>query len=190
MRRSLLTALAVLSLALFVPLPSRAQCANGSCAVQYGRPAQSYAAPVYATPTYAAPTYAAPRYYVQASRPVVYQQAPAYQQAYAPSTTCNDQASFLAWLNGTRARYGLPAVGWDPQCANDAAANNAQQAIRGMGHWWMGCARRQNSAMGGGYGVAAAMWLNSPPHRAALLDPTIRSVGVAMSGTYLTFSAR
>ena len=102
--------------------------------------------------------------------------------------TGGDPYGFLSWLNGTRARYGLPAVGYDQNLANWAAQNNAQQNSRGLGHYVMGPARRQNSAMGG-YGSIGAMWMNSPAHRAALLDPSIRAIGLAGAGAYWTFNA-
>ena len=57
-----------------------------------------------------------------------------------------------------------------------------------MGHYVMGAARRQNSATGH-FAQIGAMWMASPPHRAALLDPTIRRVGIAGLGAYWTFNA-
>ena len=66
--------------------------------------------------------------------------------------------------------------------------NNDQQAARGMGHFVMGPARRQNSAVGA-FANIGSMWMNSPAHRAALLDPTIRAIGIAGLGAYWTFNA-
>jgi uncharacterized protein YkwD len=107
----------------------------------------------------------------------------------APATVeTGDPYGFLNWLNATRAAYGLPAVGHDPNLSGWAAENNNQQAARGMGHFVMGPARRQNAAMGS-YGNIGAMWMNSPAHRAALLDPTIRWMGIAGLGAYWTFNA-
>jgi uncharacterized protein YkwD len=100
----------------------------------------------------------------------------------------SDPYGFLGWLNATRASYGLPAVGYDPNLTNWAAMNNDQQAARGMGHFVMGPARRQNSAMGA-FANIGSMWMNSPAHRAALLDPTIRAIGIAGLGAYWTFNA-
>ena len=100
----------------------------------------------------------------------------------------SDPYGFTAWLNATRAAYGLPPVGYDPNLSNWAASNNEQQAARGMGHFVMGPARRQNAAMGGFPGVET-MWMNSPAHQAALLDPTIRWIGIAGLGAYWTFNA-
>jgi len=99
-----------------------------------------------------------------------------------------DPYGFTGWLNATRAGYGLPAVGHDPNLSNWAAMNNDQQAARGMGHFVMGPARRQNAAMGG-FSDIGSMWMNSPAHRAALLDPTIRWIGIAGLGAYWTFNA-
>jgi uncharacterized protein YkwD len=101
-------------------------------------------------------------------------------------------ASYLAsrppYLNSTRAAYGLPTVGYDPDLASWAAMNNNHQASYGIGHFVMGPARRQNSAMGGFPGIES-MWMASPAHSAALLDPTIRWIGIAGLGAYWTFNA-
>jgi uncharacterized protein YkwD len=99
-----------------------------------------------------------------------------------------DPYGFTAWLNGTRAAYGLGPVGYDPNLSSWAAMNNSQQAAYGIGHFVMGPARRQNSAMGGFPGIES-MWMASPAHRAALLDPTIRWIGIAGLGAYWTFNA-
>jgi len=111
--------------------------------------------------------------------------ATARPAAVAPA---GDPYGFTQWLNSVRAGYGLPAVGHDPNLSSWAAVNNGQQQARGMGHHVMGPARRQNSAMGH-YASIGAMWMNSPAHRAALLDPTIRWIGIAGLGAYWTFNA-
>jgi uncharacterized protein YkwD len=165
-------------------------------------------------PTYTFPTYAAPltqaagtvQYYqtapqVQYSQPAApvqyYQSAyagmaaapqPAQAPAAAPAASSGDAYGFTAWLNGVRASYGLGAVGYDPNLESWAAQNNSQQAARGLGHYVMGPARRQNSAMGGFPGIES-MWLASPAHRAALLDPTISFIGIAGAGAWWTFNA-
>jgi uncharacterized protein YkwD len=105
-----------------------------------------------------------------------------------PMVPAGDPYGFTAWLNSTRARYGLPPVGYDPNLSNWAAANNGQQQARGLGHFVMGPARRQNAAMGHAAGIGA-QWMASPAHRAALLDPTIRWIGIAGLGAYWTFNA-
>jgi uncharacterized protein YkwD len=117
--------------------------------------------------------------------------APAAPVAAQPKPVvyaASDPYGFTAWLNSTRASYGLPAVGYDPNLTNWAAVNNSHQASRGMGHYVMGSARRQNSAMGNSASIGA-MWMSSPAHRAALLDPTIRWIGIAGLGAYWTFNA-
>ncbi|WP_165068071.1 CAP domain-containing protein [Paludisphaera rhizosphaerae] len=108
--------------------------------------------------------------------------------AEAPAAAYGDPYGFTAWLNGVRASYGLGPVGHDPNLSSWAAMNNAQQAARGLGHHVMGPARRQNSAMGGFPGIEA-MWMASPAHRAALLDPTITWIGIAGAGAWWTFNA-
>ncbi len=106
----------------------------------------------------------------------------------AASTDAGDPYGFTAWLNATRAAYGLAPVGHDANLSNWAAVNNSHQAARGMGHFVMGPARRQNSAVGSVANIGS-MWMNSPAHRAALLDPTIRWIGIAGLGAYWTFNA-
>ena len=125
-----------------------------------------------------------------AVQPTAYVTQPAAQPVtYAqPAAVAGDPYGFVNWLNATRAQYGLRAVGYDPNLTNWAAQNNAQQNARGMGHFVMGPARRQNSAMGN-YASIGAMWMSSPAHRAALLDPTISFVGIAGAGAYWTFNA-
>jgi uncharacterized protein YkwD len=108
--------------------------------------------------------------------------------AAAGSTDAGDPYGFTAWLNATRAAYGLAPVGHDPNLSSWAALNNTHQVARGIGHFVMGPARRQNSAMGG-VGDIGSMWMASPAHRAALLDPTIRWIGIAGLGAYWTFNA-
>lgn len=178
---------------------------------QYYYPAADGSATAYAAPTY---TYdasqpvqyvqqpAAPQYYyqsgyagVEAAQPAQAQvtYAPAAEAApaaapAAPAASYGDPYGFTAWLNGIRASYGLGAVGYDPNLASWAAMNNDQQASRGLGHHVMGPARRQNSAMGGFPGVES-MWMASPAHRAALLDPTITWIGIAGAGAWWTFNA-
>jgi len=121
--------------------------------------------------------------------------APAQVQAQATPVAApapapaGDPYGFVHWLNATRASFGLPAVGVDPSLSSWAAANNAQQAARGMGHHVMGPARRQNAAMGTSSSGVGPMWMNSPPHRAALLDPSIRWIGIAALGSYWTYNA-
>lgn len=133
----------------------------------------------------------AQQYYTAPATGYYYTQAPAqsYAQPQYAAASTGDPYGFTNWLNGVRASYGLPAVGYDSSLSNWAAANNAQQNSRGLGHFVMGPARRQNSAMGN-YAQIGAMWLASPAHRAALLDPSIRAIGIAGAGAYWTFNAR
>lgn len=114
-----------------------------------------------------------------------------YRWAYVPDAPVivADPAGFVGWLNAERARRGLSPVSWDAALAADAATNNAYQSSRGLGHFYMGRARRQNAGMGG-LAQVESMWLADPPHAAAMLDPSIRLVGLAGSGAYWTYNAR
>ncbi len=141
-----------------------------------------------------------PQYVQPAVQPQYYQSAYAGMEATAvqpvqaqaaapdPAAASGDPYGFTSWLNGLRASYGLGAVGHDPNLSSWAAMNNDQQAARGLGHHVMGPARRQNSAMGGFPGIES-MWMASPAHRAALLDPTITWIGIAGAGAWWTFNA-
>jgi uncharacterized protein YkwD len=100
----------------------------------------------------------------------------------------SDPQTFLNWVNSYRASAGLRAVGYDQNLANWAYQNSCQQASRGIGHFVMGTARRQNSGMGA-LSTVCHMWTTSPAHRAALLDPTISFVGIAGAGMYWTYNA-
>lgn len=143
----------------------------------------------YPTYTYAnqAPAATAYQSYYTAPAATTYTDA-SYTYAQPAATASAGGAGFLSWLNGVRAQYGLPAVGYDPSLESWAASNNAQQMARGLGHYVMGPARRQNSAVGDA-GMIGSMWMNSPAHRAALLDPTITRIGLAGNGQYWTFNA-
>ncbi len=99
-----------------------------------------------------------------------------------------DPYGFINWLNNVRASYGLGLVGYDPNLSVWAAMNNDYQTSYGIGHFIMGPARRQNAAMGTYPGIES-MWMSSPAHRAALLDPSIRWIGIAGLGVYWTFNA-
>lgn len=153
-------------------------------AVQYYQPS----APVqYAQPTYTSQYYQSGYAGVQpVAQPAQAVAPPA--QVQAPAASTGDVYGFTAWLNGVRASYGLGAVGYDANLENWAAMNNGQQSAHGLGHHVMGPARRQNSAMGSFPGVEA-MWMASPAHRAALLDPTITFIGIAGAGAWWTFNA-
>ena len=148
-------------------------------AQQFAPPAGAAVAPRVAQVANAAPVYYQSQYYAP---------RPAQPQYYAAPQPSGDPYGFTSWLNATRAGYGLAPVGYDPNLAGWAAQNNSHQQSRGMGHYVMGPARRQNSAMGN-YASIGSMWMNSPAHRAALLDPSIRWVGIAGLGAYWTFNA-
>lgn len=89
--------------------------------------------------------------------------------------------SFLAWINGVRARHGLRPVAWDASLVPFAAANSA----RGFGHWPGTNTGYQNVGAGGSLATIQAMWLASPGHAAAILAPGMTSVGLAnVNGVY------
>jgi len=139
----------------------------------------------YASVQPAAYVVAQPTNYLMA-QPATYAAAPA--ATYQVAQSGGDAYGFTNWLNSVRAQYGLSAVGYDANLENWAAMNNAQQNARGLGHFVMGPARRQNSAMGSSASIGS-QWMNSPAHRAALLDPSITRIGLSGSGSFWTFNA-
>jgi uncharacterized protein YkwD len=157
-------------------------------AAQYAQSAgtpQYYHSPQYYQPTPFTQTAAESTQVVPANYTTPVAAAPSSQPTQA--ATYGDPYGFLSWLNATRASFGLGPVGYDQNLSNWAAMNNNQQMARGLGHFVMGPARRQNSAIGGGF--PGAMWMASPAHQAALLDPTISWIGIAAAGAYWTFNA-
>lgn len=121
---------------------------------------------------------------VQAA-PVQAQAAPVV--AAQPETGSGGAAGFLAWLNATRASYGVAPVAYDPAIEASCAQNNALQAAHGLGHHFMGLCRRQNSAAGLFFPGVEAAWMASPGHSSALLDPSLTRIGIAWLGHWCTF---
>lgn len=163
--------------------PTYTQAAYTPAAVQ-----PSATQPQYVPTTYVQPTTPATTTAPAATTPAASAAPAANTTTSAPAAATGDPYGFTAWLNATRASYGLSPVGYDPNLESWAAMNSAQQASSGLGHFVMGPARRQNSAMGAYPGIES-MWMNSPAHRAALLDPTIQWIGLAAYGAYWTFNA-
>lgn len=110
-----------------------------------------------------------------------------YPQNY-PSV-CSDANGFTQWLNSVRSTYGLPPVGYDASLEADCHQNNLWQAARGMGHHFFGRARRQNASAVPDFGKVGPCWMDSPGHRAAMLDPNIRFIAITYYAGYTTFSA-
>lgn len=143
----------------------------------------------YATQPAAQPVRYAAQPAQAAARPAQPAQAAARPaQAQAVARPAGDPYGFTGWLNSVRAMHGLAPVGYDPNLASWAAVNNSHQASRGMGHYVMGPARYQNSAVGSAATVGQ-QWLASPAHRAAMLDPSVRFIGLAGYGAYWTLNA-
>jgi uncharacterized protein YkwD len=185
-----LQAMAILAVVIFLGAPAIGQ-APATAPATTGYYYTQAPAPTYVTQPAAQPTYtytAQPTYTYPATTATAGTTYAAPQPAATTYAAESGAAGFLNWLNGVRAQYGLSAVGYDANLENWAAQNSAAQASRGLGHFVMGPARRQNSAMGN-LATIGAQWLASPAHRAALLDPTIRAIGLAGYGAYWTFNA-
>lgn len=114
-------------------------------------------------------------------------------QAEQPQSSGFDPFGFVSWLNGVRAQYGLGAVSYDANLSAWGAVNDESQRVYGMGHHVMPF-NRQNAGAGQSASIIFPMWLASPGHRVALLDPNIRTVGISATpsgnayGYYWTFN--
>jgi len=101
-----------------------------------------------------------------------------------------DPSGFVDQLNALRARYGLRAVAHDAAAVPIAAANNAWQAVRGLGHHVLG-GYGQCAAIGMGSPEAALWaWCGSPAHAALILAPDLVSVGFAWDGSNATVATQ
>lgn len=178
------------------PAPAPAPVATAA-PFYLARPPQVVTALTMAAPTLRAPMMAAPMFAQPVMSAINGWQSGAYpgyaQPAQAQPAMSygggGDPYGFTQWLNSVRAQYGLRPVAYDAGLSGWASANNSAQQSRGLGHHVMGPARRQNSAIGSA-GSIGSQWMNSPAHRAALLDPSISSIGISGSGQYWTFNAR
>jgi hypothetical protein len=97
-----------------------------------------------------------------------------------------DHTGFLALLNANRARFAYLA--FDQSSSVAAAANNALQRERGLGHHTPGSYRIGQCCGQGPLDDVVAMMLADPDHARILLDPAARSAGVAFDGTYWTIN--
>lgn len=102
-----------------------------------------------------------------------------------------DPYGFAAYLNAYRAAAGLAPLAYDNDLSAWAAQNNVQQAGRGLGHHvnpncFQNCAWNTPDAAS-----TAGEWLNSPGHRANMLNPSVTCYGIAYGpGPYWTLNAR
>lgn len=129
--------------------------------------------------------------------PLASGQPVAFQAPPPPSPQTNHDINnpygFTVWLNDTRRMYGLRPLVYDQRLADWAAVNNLAQRNRSSpGHFVMGPARRQNADIitGDISSYIGREWMDSPEHRAALLDPGLTRFGLAWDGLYWTWDAR
>lgn len=209
------TALLVMALVLvLIVTPARAQCSAPGGYVVQPQPMRWVPMPAYQVPAYQPTVYQVPTYQpatqpvqvvppttsvvptgyrieqtgqvghaVQQSPVASVQQPAATQRQGQAGAAGSGAAGFLAWLNSVRAQAGCGPVGWDDNLAAGAARNSAV----GFGHA-IRCGRRQNAGVGD-LATVCAMWLQSPPHYAALVDPSVTRVGLAAVGSVWTFNA-
>jgi len=104
----------------------------------------------------------------------------------AGCTPEGDRANAVLLVNGERGALGLPAMSWDDELGLKAQAWAQHLAEVGqLGHsvltdgvssdW---TALGENVGEGGDLGAIHDAFMNSPSHRAAILNPRFRAVGV------------
>jgi len=102
-----------------------------------------------------------------------------------------DPYGFMAFLNAYRAFAGLAPLAYDPDLSAWAVHNNVAQNNNGLGHHVNpNCCQNSAWNVHDAASVAAA-WMQSPGHRANMLDPSISRFGIAYGpGPYWTMNAR
>ncbi|MHC5538401.1 CAP domain-containing protein [Singulisphaera rosea] len=107
------------------------------------------------------------------------------------SVPAADLYGFAAILNNYRASAGLSPLVYDHDLSLWASNNNAEQVQRGIGHhvaqnFIQNCAWNTPDAAS-----TASEWMNSPGHRANMLDPSAQRFGIAYGpGPYWTMNAQ
>lgn len=89
-------------------------------------------------------------------------------------------ANLLASANATRARYGLPALQYDESLTVGANYGANYCARAGQVCHVPGCGYEIVAMNGQGIETAVNQWLDSPPHRALLLNGRFRYAGVSV----------
>jgi len=89
-------------------------------------------------------------------------------------------ANLLASANATRARYGLPALQFDESLTVGANYGANYCARAGQVCHAPGCGYEIVAMNGQGIETAVNQWLDSPPHRALLLNGGFRYAGVSV----------
>ncbi len=117
----------------------------------------------------------------------------------APDEARTLAAEVVAWVNAERAARGLPAYRRNPKLDRAAAFQACDMARYGyFDHARPGGPRLGERIKATGYRLkagnenlafsrqqaassAATIWRNSPPHWAAVLDPTLKEIGVSVA---------
>ncbi len=116
---------------------------------------------------------------------------PSSKQALVDPTPATDPYGFATVLNRIRRAAGLAPLAYDHELSVWAAHNNARQCRRGLGHHVSpNC--NQNCAWNTPDAESVAdAWMNSPGHRANILDTASSRFGIAFGpGPYWTMNTR
>ncbi len=120
--------------------------------------------------------------------------SPALVSAHPQSSVADK--SLLDAANKDRAAENLPPLKWDPALATAAHQHALRMAkLNQLSHQFPGEPSLQdrareagarfsviaeNVAQGATIGAIHTQWMNSPPHRANLMDPTLNAVGISV----------
>lgn len=116
-----------------------------------------------------------------------------------PSGSSTFEQRVMELINGERARYGMGALTFNGSLDRAANSHNAHQVqVRAMAHVNIGDgdpgSRIRATGFGGAWGENVAVgqrspeqvvreWMNSPTHRANILNPSFRQYGIAYGVT-------
>ena len=93
-------------------------------------------------------------------------------------------------INEVRAEHGLHTLSWSTQLAAQAQVHSDwMKQTDSFSHSGYNVFECISQGTFWGNGGAVNNWMNSPSHRAILLNPGITSCGVGIAGGYATFQA-
>ena len=119
----------------------------------------------------------------QPQRPVRSVVSPVVKTVQAVFDVADEELQCLQLVNEERIRRKLPILTYDASLTEDSRNWSKTMTRSGFRHG----AGREIIAMGGhSAAFAYRIWMNSPPHRAQLMNPHYKATGFGMSNGYWT----
>jgi len=119
----------------------------------------------------------------QQKRPVQSIVSPVVQTVQAVFDATDEELQCLQLVNEERIRRKLPILEYDPCLADDSRNWSKTMTRVGFKH---GAGREIIARGGHSAAFAYRIWMNSPPHRAQLLNPNYKATGFGMSNGFWT----